>query len=71
MHSIHPTLHDLARTTAPATRHLFPARLGARARRDLALVRLGSATVRVGLRLTAAGRAGALPHSGAPPSPVA
>lgn len=71
MHPTHPTLHELARVTAPRQpRHHHPARVSLRARRDLALVRVGAATVRLGLRLSAAGRSrGALHRSGAPPDP--
>lgn len=75
MHPTHPTLHELARVTAPhQTRHhdhhVHPARVSLRTRRDLALVRMGAATVQLGLRLGAAGRSrGALHRSGAPPDP--
>ncbi len=71
MHPTHPTLHELALAATPPRpdRSSYPARTSVRTRRDDALVRLGSVIVRLGLRLSAAGRRPAPHHSGAPPDP--
>lgn len=75
---MHPTLHELAgdhRPRATHTRRDTAARRSLRHRLDAVLLRLGAATVRAGLRISAAARArgaspdtrSGVPRSGTPP----